>query len=66
MKQPVEQLLRAKMRMIESEKGRRIDEINEYIVSKLDYYKKLTGELPDDRKTEWEPLNQLFLAVLRH
>lgn len=64
MKPAVAELLEKKMRMSESDKAPRIDVLNEYIKEKLEYYKALTGKMPDDRKPEWEPLEIKFREML--
>lgn len=40
-----------------------IDEINEYIERKLEEIQSAADALVDT-KTEWEPLNELFLKIL--
>lgn len=64
MKPVVTELLKKKVRMSESDKAPRIDALNEYIEEKLEYYKALTGKMPDDRKPEWEPLEMKFREML--
>lgn len=61
----VESLVQKKVKMAESEKGNRIDTINDYIVENLLYFKKMTDEMPDNRRLDWESLNQLFLEMLQ-
>lgn len=41
----------------------KIDEINEYIERKLEEIQSAADALVDT-KTEWEPLNELFLKIL--
>lgn len=65
MKPVVEKLVEIKMQMLETEKGRRIDQVNTYIVENLEYFKKKAGAMEDDRNADWEPLNQYFLTLLR-
>ena len=50
--------------MVEAEKGRRIDELNQYIQEKLQKYKQQINEMKDDRNQDWEPLNRLFREML--
>lgn len=64
MRNQVEDLVKRKMKMVESEKGKRVDGINEYIVDKLGYYKQLTDSMEDDRDGDWEKLNKLFIQLL--
>ena len=65
MKVSVETLVQKKMEMTESEKGPRIDEINEYIVKNLAYYKQKITLMEDDRNSDWDKLNQVFIAILK-
>lgn len=65
MRVTVEELLHQKKRMIESEKGRRIDRLNEYIVENLTFFKKTVDNMADDRNGDWEIVNQVFLEVLK-
>lgn len=64
MKPVVDKLLQAKIQMVEAEKGKRIDELNEYISQNLIYYKKRTESMKDDRTMDWEPLNKVFREML--
>lgn len=66
MKALVETLVRKKKEMTESEKGNRIDEINEYITENLTYYKQKISSMEDDRNNDWEKLNQAFLKIIQH
>lgn len=64
MKPTVDRLLQMKMRMSEAEKGKRVDELNEYISTNLVYYKELAENMRDDKKAEWEPLNKVFQGMI--
>ena len=64
MKPAVEDLLAKKIRMSEADKAPKIDLINRYIEEKLDYYKAMADTMADDRKTDWEPLEKLFIDNL--
>ena len=64
MKPLVENLVQVKKQMVEAEKGRRIDELNQYIQEKLQKYKQQINEMKDDRNQDWEPLNRLFREML--
>lgn len=66
MKSVVERLVKKKMEMVEAEKGKRIDKINEYIVNQLDYYKQKVNSMEDDRDADWEKLNQVFIRLLKN
>lgn len=65
MKLQVEALVKKKMEMVESEKGNRVDVINAYIVEQLNYYKRLTDSMEDDRDGDWEKLNHAFIKLLK-
>lgn len=60
----VERLVEVKTQMIESEKGPRLDELNAYICESLTYLKEKIADMQDDRKEDWDPLNQLFLTLV--
>lgn len=64
MKPVVEHLLEAKVKMVEAEKGERIEELNDYISAHLIQLKKKIEGMEDDRKTEWENLNEVFQEIL--
>lgn len=65
MKPLVEQLLQAKVQMKESEKGPRMDAVNDYISHQLAAFKEKLDCMPDDRNADWERLNQLFADMLQ-
>ena len=50
--------------MSESEKGPRVEAINNYIKEKLEYYKSIVETMEDDRKTDWDALEEEFRWVL--
>ena len=60
----VEKLLKAKRKMVEAEKGERIEELNQYIVKHLTEYKEKLERMEDDRKPEWKSLNRMFREIL--
>lgn len=60
MKREVDQLQEQKVQMSESEKGPCIDAINMFIEESLQYYKHLIAQKEDDKKEEWDELNQAF------
>lgn len=64
MKPVVADLLEKKVRMSEADKAPRIEVLNQYIEKNLEYFKKLAGEMKDDRRTEWEPLEIKFRELL--
>lgn len=61
----VEDLRQKKMKMSEGDKAPRIDRLNEYIEEKLAYYKKLADSMEDDRKTDWDKLNSIFIRIIQ-
>lgn len=61
----VSELLEKKMRMPESEKAPAITGLNRYIERNLEHFKRAAGEMRDDRKLEWEPLERKFRELLR-
>ncbi len=64
MKPAVDRLVEAKLQMTESEKRGKIQELNDYIQEKLEYYQALLSEMPEDRNKDWEPLNRSFRELL--
>ena len=64
MKAAVEDLLAKKVKMSESEKGPRVEAINNYIEEKLEYYKSTLETMEDDRNTDWDALEEEFRWVL--
>lgn len=65
MKAEVEDLLAKKVKMSESDKAPKIDNINQYIEKKLAYYKTLVESMEDDRNSDWESLQNVFINLLR-
>lgn len=61
----VEELLAAKVKMIESEKGKRIDALNLYVLEQLEYFKQKCNLLKDDRNPGWNELNKVFLEMVK-
>ena len=64
MKTAVEDLLAKKVKMSESEKGPKVEVINNYIEDKLEYYKSTLETMEDDRNTDWDALEEEFRWVL--
>ena len=50
--------------MSESEKGPKVEAINNYIEKKLEYYKSTLETMEDDRNTDWDALEEGFRWVL--
>lgn len=65
MKLTVEKLVKKKTQMIEAEKGKRIDKLNEYIVNNLAYFKQKVDSMDDDRNADWDELNDLFVKLVK-
>lgn len=65
MRPVVERLLQQKTKMIEAEKGPRIDELNAYIQENLTALKRKTETMEDDGKRDWEEMNRLFIEILQ-
>lgn len=61
----VAELLEKKLQMLEKEKGKRIDALNNYLMKNLTYFKEQTEKMQDDRNADWEVLNNLFIRFLR-
>lgn len=64
-KELVQKLLEQKQQMTEAEKGRRIDELNEYIKENIDKFKEKSAAMTDDRNPDWGKLDKLFLEILK-
>lgn len=64
MKPIVDNLVEMKTRMAEAEKGERIEKLNHYILENLVYYKQQAERMKDDRKADWEGLNQVFIQLV--
>jgi len=62
----VDWLVQIKMQMAETEKGKRIDKLNDYIEEKLAFYKHKVEGMQDDRKSGWEELDRLFVKMLKN
>lgn len=65
MRPVIERLIDIKVKTPETGKGGRIDELNDYISRNLDAFKMKTAAMPDDRVTDWEELNHLFLEQIK-
>lgn len=64
-KELIWKLLEQKMQMAETEKGKRVDEMNEYIKENIAIWKERAINMLDDRNPNWEQLNQLFLEIVK-
>lgn len=64
MKREINKLQELKIKMSESDKGPRIDVINKYIEENLQYYKGVIQVKENDKKAEWDTLNQVFIKTM--
>lgn len=64
MKPVVEDLVKKKVEMLESDKGPRVERLNDYIVKSLAYYKQKAADMEDDRNKDWDALNRIFREML--
>lgn len=64
MKAAVTDLLAKKIKMSESDKGPKLEKINQYIERKLEYYKAFAQFMQDDRNPGWEPLERAFREIV--
>lgn len=64
MRKTVEQLIEQKTKMVEAEKGKRIEKLNTYIAENLAYFKAKVDAMEDDRNTDWNELNKVFQRML--
>ena len=64
MKPVVEELVRIKKQMVESEKGKRIDVLNDYMFENINYFKCRIEGMKDDRNPDWEKINSCFIELL--
>lgn len=60
----VDKLLELKMKMNESDKGPKMQIINDYIVGELEHYSDLLKEKESERKMDWGLLNEAFVESL--
>lgn len=60
----IQNLLEIKATMPEAGKGKKISILNEFIEHELSFYKDYINLHQDDRKAEWDTLNQLFISML--
>lgn len=56
----VDELLEVKKTMKESDKGKRIDKLNQYIADQITSYKDVIGKMENDRNADWGELNRVF------
>lgn len=65
MRATVEELLKKKKEMLESDKGKQIEKLNIYISEKLVEYKEKLSHMADDRNSDWAKLNLLFISIVK-
>ena len=64
MKAAVTDLVAKKIKMSESDKGPKLEKINQYIEKKLEYYQRFVQFMQDDRNPDWEPLERAFREIV--
>ena len=62
--QMVEKLLLLKMQMPESAQGQRLDQLNQYIAAELKRLQGVISTSKEERLTDWQALDELFLTLL--
>ena len=60
LKPAVQRLLEAKVQMKETERGPRLEVLNDYIRGPLSEYQEKIVSMPDDRNPDWTELNRVF------
>jgi len=65
MKGIINQLLEVKTKMNESEKGVRVDSVNNYIEKELAFYDESIKMMNNDTKKDWDDLNNVFVELLK-
>lgn len=60
----IKELLEIKKRSDESETGRQIPVVRDFIINEVARRKDYVEAIADDRKNEWKKLNNLFLKIL--
>lgn len=60
LKTAAQRLLEAKARMKETERGPRMEVLNDYIRRSLSEYQEKIANMPDDRNPDWTELNRVF------
>ena len=63
-KPDVEKLLDIKMNSPETEIGKRIDNLNNYLCRNIVEIENAISELPTEAECEWRELNEIFLSVI--
>lgn len=63
-KPAVDALLEKKRKAAESGQGRRLDTLHRYLEENIEYCGTMAGTMADDRKSDWEALNRIFLDTL--
>ena len=60
----IEELLEKKKVTEEKDKNPQIPAVQEFICSELKRQKNLLANMADDRKNEWDILNEIFMEML--
>lgn len=58
------ELLEIKKGMSEADKGKRIEELNNFIKNELEYYEKYIKNYNEERVLSWDKLNDVFLKTM--
>lgn len=64
MKLYVDELLRQKMNTPEIGTGKRIDELNEFILREIDELQKISDDMAGEKPLHWDSLDRVFLDLL--
>lgn len=59
----IQELVEKKKKTMEGEQHPPIPQIQDFIVRELDIWKQRAEETQEEKKKDWEPLNQVFLAL---
>lgn len=62
--QLVDQLIVLKMQMPECAQGPRFDQLNDYIAAELERLQVVISTWQEERLTDWQPLDEVFLSLL--
>ncbi|MBQ8940257.1 MAG: nucleotidyltransferase domain-containing protein [Firmicutes bacterium] len=64
LKPVVDKLVAQKIKMSESDKDRRVDVLNTYIVEELERYKILLDEMHEEKNRDWDALDEIFKKII--
>ena len=60
----IDKLLNLKINAPEISKGKRIDEINNYIESNIDELERTISDMPESKCNDWKTLDEIFRSFL--